>query len=115
MKLFLRSRTVRFLRSQINDGIVSVIAKLETLSSVTDPPVQLISGQVQWSDDEVQWDRKGGFSHCCLSLSRMVCSSGLVLVVCELPRKGKERKKMVKIRKVSWEDHWVVSDIFRGD
>lgn len=97
----------------MDGGISSVIPKLETLSVVTNPFVQLISRQLQWSDDEVQWEREGGFSHCCLSLSRMACSSGLVLVVCELPRKGKEKKETVNIRKGSWEGHWVVLDIFR--
>lgn len=65
---------MRLLRSHINGGIASVMFKFLMASPVTKPPVHVISGHVQWSDEGVQWLRGGGLDHCCLSPRRMVCS-----------------------------------------
>lgn len=65
---------MRFLRSHIDGGIFSVMLPLMISSFVTEPSVQVISGQVQWSDEGDQWVREGGLAHCCLSVRRRACS-----------------------------------------
>lgn len=59
----------------MNGGNVPFMFMLVRFSSVTEPSVQAISGQVQWDEfDVVQWLRGGGFCQCCLSFSRTACS-----------------------------------------
>jgi hypothetical protein len=57
-------------------GTVPVIFMFWRDSLVTEPSVQLISGQEQWEEefDGVQWPRGRGFCQCCFRFSRTACS-----------------------------------------
>lgn len=67
---------------------------------VTEFPVQVISGQSQGDEVEVQDWMDGGFRSCCLRLRRMVRSS--VLMSWEITAKGMEiRRRMKRARGVS--------------
>ena len=68
---------VRFFRSHIVAGIFWVMFLLGSNISVTEFPVQTISGQSHGDDVEFQDWRDGGLPSCCLSLRRMVRSSAV--------------------------------------
>ena len=74
MKLSLRSSVVRFFSSHIVAGIFWVMVLFGSNISVTEFPVQTISGQSHGDDVEFQDWRDGGLPNCCLSLRRMVRS-----------------------------------------
>lgn len=59
----------------MNGGNVPFMFMLVKFSSVTEPSVQAISGQVQCDEfDAAQWLMGGGFCQCCFSFSRTACS-----------------------------------------
>lgn len=75
MELLARSIVVKFFRSQIIGGIFWVMSLFRSEIPVTELKVQVISGQSQGDDVEVQDWRDGGLPSCCLRFRRIVRSS----------------------------------------
>lgn len=75
MELLERSIVVKFFRSQIIGGIFWVMSLCRSEIPVTELKVQVISGQSQGDDVEVQDWRDGGLPSCCLRFRRIVRSS----------------------------------------
>lgn len=91
---------VRLVRLHIDGGIVWAMLALTMVRAVTEPSgAHVTSGQVQWEEEEAQWEREEGFDQWRLSWRRMAASCSFV-VVCVFPWKGStvRRRNMVSCR-----------------
>lgn len=90
MELLARSIVVKFFRSQITGGIFWVMPLFRSEIPVTKLAAQVISGQSQGDDVEVQDWRNSGLPSCCLRFRRMLRSSSFRLW--GITSKGMERR-----------------------
>lgn len=72
-------------------GTVPLMFVLISESPVTEPLVQVISGQSQWVEVEFQWLMGAGSDQYCFSFNKIDCSE--LVVVGVVPWKGKMRKR----------------------
>lgn len=97
---------MRFLRSHIVGGILTVMGILRRITAVTELLVQPISCQSHGEDEEFQCPRDGGLPSCRFRLRRTVRS---VFMSCEITLKGMEKKR----RKRSDKGNSDISSYFR--